>query len=140
MGAIQQALSGAANAAIGVAGTLKAKEMVDEQRKANEESQLANATLGKVTLDKELSKLDEDIARTKKGIEFREAGNEMTAYDYSSDTGFGNAILTETPEVSSKRLEMMKKSLSSLEEEKTARLLQRNIYSNTIERITGGKK
>ena len=33
MGAIQQALSGAANAAIGIAGTIKAKELVDEQKK-----------------------------------------------------------------------------------------------------------
>lgn len=74
MGAIQQALSGAANAAIGVAGTLKAKEMVDEQKKLNEENQLSTAMLTKAALSEELPGLEEDISKQKKSIELREKG------------------------------------------------------------------
>ena len=75
MGAIQQALSGAANAAIGVAGTIKAKEMVDEQRKQSEatkeltQGQKDQIKLQSVNTALEVNKLEGEQIRTSEAID-----------------------------------------------------------------------
>lgn len=72
MGAIQQALSGAANAAIGVAGTLKAKEMVDEQKELKQltiDKDIADSTLDRANIKQELSELNKSIDTQKKTID-----------------------------------------------------------------------
>ena len=75
MGAIQQALSGAANAAIGIAGTIKAKELVDEQKKQSEatkdltERQKNQIKLQSANTALEVNKLEGEQIRTSEAID-----------------------------------------------------------------------
>ena len=139
MGAIQQALSGAANAAIGVASTLKAKEMVDEQKKLNEENQLSTAMLTKAALSEELPGLEEDISKQKKSIELREKGQTYVG-DSPEGKPMGESILWDTEELKNKDIIMLQRSLNSLEEKKSAKQLQLDIVNKRIEKIIGGKR